>query len=276
MKEVLPDNPASRLLNILNKALEIDFNPDVKSGAIWAKVLNVGSKPSELLPAYSQLFILTEDAYEAVTKFYPKQRSTHTKWKQGISNCLQSNSPYHHPWKNVADQLKSSEIIDTLQVAEDNLAHYVMRTSVDELSIERLKEEFEELRAKISEEESFSGHLKNFLIGELEKILNALENYDLNGSSPIRESIYNIVSNTDLENNSKFSFGKQLCGFLVVAATSISIVNDIADLPDSLVFLKEKLFLSSKSIVSPNDPTRPVLPKELAEFRKEEVEPSSE
>ncbi len=162
-----------------------------------------------------------------------------------------------------------------LQVAEDNLSHYVMRTSVDELSIEKLKEEFEDLKVKISNEESFSGQLKNFLTAELESILNSLTHYDLNGSSAIRESIYNIASNSDLKNN-KFSFRKQVIGFLVVAATSVSIINDLADLPDSLDFFKEKLFQSDEIAVNPNTPRIPALPKELVVFRKTELEVAGE
>lgn len=272
IRDLLQDNPASRLLSILHRAIDMEYGDNDKSAVIWAKVLKVENKPSELFPAYSKLFILTDEAYEAVSRFYPKQLATHAAWQKGISKCLQSNSLYHHPWKQAIDQLKSSNIIDMLQVAEDNLAHYVVRTFVDELSIEKLKEEFEDLKIKISEESSFSSQLKYFLVGELEKILNALDRYELNGSSPIRDAIYNIVSNVDLEKNDKFSFRKQLFGFLVVAATSISIINDVAVLPASLSQLKDKIFTQNEIYIGPNIPKLRALPKELAIFRKEELE----
>ncbi len=270
-REVIPDNPASRLINILNIALETNYEATDKSGVIWAKILKVNDTLPELLPAYSQLFVLTEEAYESVIKFYPKQRNTHEKWRSGITNCLQTNSPYHHAWKNVISELKAPEIIDTLQVAEDNLAHYVLRTTVDELSIEKLKEEFESLKEKIFTEETFSDQLKKFLIGELEKILNVLDHYDLYGSNPIRESIYNIISNVDLENNN-YPFRKQLCGFLFVVASSISIINDVADLPKSLEFFRQNISFTSERVNSSNSPKAPVLPRELVIFRKEEAD----
>ncbi len=56
IREVLSDNPASRLLNILNKAIGMEFKEQDQSGAIWAKVLGVGNKPAELLPAYFKTF----------------------------------------------------------------------------------------------------------------------------------------------------------------------------------------------------------------------------
>ena len=272
IRDILPDNPASRLLSILHRAIDMKYSDTDKSAEIWAKVLKVENRPSELFYAYSKLFTLTEDAYKAVSRLYPKQRATHARWQKEISKCLQSCSIYHHTWKQVVDQLKSPNIIDMLQVAEDNLAHYVMRTSVDELSMEKLKEEFKELKLKISEETSFSNQLKYFLTGELEKILDALHHFELNGSSPIRGAIYNIVSNVDLAKNDKFSFRKQLCGFLVVAASSISIINDVADLSESLEFFKDKMFTQDETYIGPNTPKLLSLPKELVTFRKEQEE----
>lgn len=72
------------------------------------------------------------------------------------------------------------------------------------------------------------------------------------------------------------TFSKQLCGFLVVEATSISIINDVADLPESLEFLKEQIVKTIDTPAASSAPKRAALPKELAIFRKEEVEIVSE
>lgn len=269
IKEVLADNPASRLLNILHKAKEATYSEPEYSGAVWARVLDVEASPSELLTAYAKLFSLNQEAYEAVIKFYPRQKNTHIKWKNGIEKCLKAHSPFHHPWKSILGGLCVPDIIDTLQVADDNLAHFITPTYVNELSIQKLKDEFQTLKQKISEDDSFSNQLKNFLIDELQKILEALDHYDLNGSTPIRNAIYNIVSNSDIKKNTSFSFKKELCSFLIVAATSISIINDIADFPDSLESIKDHLFQVDEAPSTPPTSQPSTLPKALTAFRKE-------
>jgi len=270
IKEILPDNPASRLLSILDKSKHVKYNNKAKAGEVWAKILDVTFTPTEFFPAYAQLFVLVNDAYESVIRFYPNQARTHAVWKNAINKCLQENSPYHHEWDNVKPQLIQPNILDLLQVANDNLAHYVVPTTVDKPSIEKLRSEFEELKESIINESSFSEYLKNFLINELEKIIHALDHFDLNGSEPINSSIYNIVSNVDL-NNKSFSFKKSLLSFLVIAASSISIINDIADLPESLSSFKDILLISDSSNQDDNEVSRKnSLPKEAAVFRKED------
>ena len=58
----------------------------------------------------------------------------------------------------------------------------------------------------------------------------------------------------------------------MVAAASISLINNIAVFPKSLELLKENIFQSTETPAIPNTPKRLALPKELAVYRKEEVE----
>lgn len=254
-KEILPDNPAARLLSILKIAVDIEFDENAKAGDIWAKVLRVNNTPSEFFPVYAQLFTLTSDAYEKVVDYYPNQQSIHAGWRNKINNCLQSNSPYHHPWLQLKKQIQAIDVMDMLQIAADNLAHYVTPTTVNELSIEELKGEFNSLKDSILDSESLSDQLKKFLVSELEKILNCLEHYDLYGSVPVKDAIYNIVSNIEINQSAKPSIIKKLGAFLIVAASSIAVINDVADVPESLVTLRNEIFIPLIDSIE-TDPSR--------------------
>ncbi len=255
LKKILPDNPAARLLSILSDAIKIQYSKEEKAGEVWAKVLKVKNTPSEFLPSYGQLFVLVNEAYEKVVQFYPKQQSTHAGWRNKINKCLQNNSPYHHQWSAVNQQLKAVGIIDMLQIAADNLGHFVNPTAVDDLSLKSLREEFEALRKSISNDNTFSEHLKRFLIEELENILNCLIHYDLYGSVPIKDSIYNIVSNIELHKTKKTSLVKKLGTFLFFAASAISIVNNVAVAPENLTKLRDEIFVPLINAIENHSPS---------------------
>ena len=162
-KEILPDNPAARLLSILTKALDTEFDETTKSREAWSQILGVNNSPSELFDSYAKPFTLTQNAYTKVIGYYPNQIKTHSGWKYKIDDCLTTNSPYHHNWNQVKTNLQKPGLMDMLQVAADNLSHFVAPTTISELSIEELKQEFSVLKDMIQNSESLSDQLKYFL-----------------------------------------------------------------------------------------------------------------
>lgn len=255
-KDILPDNPAARLLSIYKKAINIEAKPEEASGKVWARVLNVSYAPADFFPIYAQLFTLTEEAFNKVIHFYPNQASTHQRWRNHLNGVFEKCSPYHHAWKDVKAQLRSENSGEMLQIASDGLSHYVKATTVSELSLDELKNEFIELKQLIIGNVEFSQHLKNYLINELSKILYNLDHYDLYGSAQIENSIYNIYSNAELNRSADKSFVSKFGGFVFAVAAAIALINDAAELPESLRKINSKILISTIDENKKNPPVK--------------------
>ena len=232
--EMLPDNPAARLQSLLDRMLNIDHKDNEKISSVFSRLLEVNDSPASILPHYSQLFVLIDEAYNKVLQYYPKQQRTHAIWRAHLTKILQQNSPYHHDWKALIAGLKQGTHLDMIQVANDNLEHFVKPTKVYGLTVEELESEVSRLIEDINNSGDLSDYLKVFLKEELEKILNSIKHFDLYGSDPIRKSIYNIVANSEVSKNitSKAIAGVGI--FLVSVASAIGVVNDVASFPKSL------------------------------------------
>ena len=254
-KEILPDNPAARLLAILERILEVEYKADELSNIVWARVFNISTKPEVLFTHYSQLFLLINESFQKVVEYYPKQVNTHNNWKNHISETFQRCSPFHHGWKQVVDGLNKGNHIEMVQVAADNLAHYVVPTRVNGLTLDELNEQLSNLMAEIDESNSLTEYLKKYLKEELNNIARYVENFDLYGSVPIKKSIYNILSNNEMAKKNGSKVVKGVGAFLVCVATAIGVVNDVSDVPDSIESLKNRFLISYESEKSLEDDT---------------------
>ena len=252
-KEILPDNPAARLMSTLEKICNQEYTSSEISNQVWARTFNVSTEPEELLTHYAQLFTLIKDSYDIVIEYYPKQQKTHQDWKNYLTNLFKRHSPYNHHWNDMVGSLKKGSYLDMVQIASDNLSHYVAPTKINDLSAENLKKQIEELISDIDYSSQFTTFLKEHLKEEFNRILEYIKHFDLYGSIPIRKSIYNILSNNELAKNQTSKVVKTIGGILVCIATAIGVVNDTAEFPDSIEHLKKEFLISYKSNTSASD-----------------------
>lgn len=243
--EMLPDNPAARLQSLLERMLEVEYKDNEKVSAVFARVLDITHNPSEVFPHYSHLFILIEDAYNKVMQYYPKQKKTHSSWKVHLAGVFQKHSPYHHDWKALVTAIGQGTHLDIIQVANDNLEHFVLPTNVNGLTIEELEEQVSELILNIESSNDLSDYLKIFLKEELEKILSYIKHFDLYGSDPIKKSIYNIIGNSEVSKNFSCKAIAGVSMLLVSIASAIGVVNNVATFPDSVEKLRNEFLLPS-------------------------------
>ena len=241
--EVLPDNPAARLQSLLDRMLGVEFAHNEQISIVFARVLDIENDPSEVFPHYSQLFILIEDAYNKVMQYYPRQERTHSIWRTYLTDTFQKHSPYHHQWGALTSAIRQGTHLDIIQVANDNLEHFVRPTQVNGLTVEELESQVSQLMTDIDEASELSDYLKVFLKEELEKILSYIKHFDLYGSDPIRKSIYNIIGNTEVSKKFACKAITGVSAVLVTVAAAIGVVNDVASVPESIEKLKNDFYL---------------------------------
>lgn len=237
--QILPDNPAARLQSMLDRMLAMEFSDRETISPVFARALDIRDHPTEILPHYSQLFILIDEAYEKVMEFYPKQQRTHAGWRGHLTSAFQKHSPYHHEWKVLITAIKQGMHLDMIQIANDNLEHFVQPTKVHGLTLDELEQQVKELIEEINESSELSAYLKAFLQEELEKILVSIKHFDLYGSEPIRKSIYSIVANSEVSKNFTAKAITGVITLLSSVACAIGVVNDVSSFPDSLKDLRD-------------------------------------
>lgn len=239
----MPDNPAARLQSMLEKMLEAKYATNAQISLVFSNMFGVDDEPAKIYPHYSQLFILINEAYDKVIQYYPKQVNTHYAWCKHFSDTFRNNSPYHHQWGSLVHALRQGGHLDMIQIANDNLEHFVRPTNIHGLSIDDLEKQVSELIADINSSDELSDYLKNFLKEELTKILGFIKNFDLYGSDPIRKSIYNVIGNIEVSNKITTNVIKGVSALLIMVASSIGIANDVASLPESIEKLKTNFYL---------------------------------
>ena len=238
--EVLPDNPAARLMSILDEMVNIPFRSQEQISAVFARVFDIKNTPSEVFPHYSQMFVLIQEAHDKVIQYYPKQQKTHAQWQNDLSKTFRQHSPYHHEWAPLIASIKSGTNMDMIQVASDSLSHHVEPTEVQELNIADLETQIADLVADITSSEELSTYLKTFLKEELEKILDNIKHFDLYGSVPIKKSIYNIMSNHEILTKSSLKIIKDVATVAALVCGSIGFINNAAQFPNSLEYFKSQ------------------------------------
>ncbi|EKO3573766.1 hypothetical protein P0E94_003476 [Vibrio metschnikovii] len=259
---MLPDNPAARLQSFLERMQKVKYDRTEKMSAVFSRILDVEDKPSEIFPHYSQLFVLIDDAYNKVTEYYPKQQNLHTEWRAYFIDVFQRHSPYHHQWEAIQSALIQGNKLEIIQVANDNLEHFVRSTQVNGLTVADLEVEVSQLILEIEASNELSSYLKLFLIKELHKILEYIKHFDLYGSDPIRKSIYNILGNTEVSKKFACKAIAGVSALLVMVASSIGVINDVSSFPESLEKLKTEFYLPYFE-VSPTTPSDNVSESEL-------------
>ncbi|PTO79565.1 hypothetical protein CWN84_02265 [Vibrio splendidus] len=240
---MLPDNPAARLQSLLAQMLEANWEGKEQISEVFSRLLDIDNEPSEVFPHYSQLFILIEDAYDKVMEYYPKQERLHNAWRAYLKDTFQKHSPYHHQWSALTTAIQQGNHLDIIQVANDNLEHFVRPTQINGLSILDLEEQVSQLIVDIENANELSGYLKIFLKEELEKILSYIKYFNLYGSDPIRKSIYNIIGNTEVSKTFACKAIAGVCALLVTVASSIGVINDVASFPESIEKLESEFYL---------------------------------
>lgn len=240
-KVMLPDNPALRLSNIINKIVNDQCGDMVNKPAIHLLSTLFGVEYTDpcFFYHYAKLILLVEESFEKIKEVKPERVKYNERWRKHISTCLTSFNPSANTLAQYRSELGKAEVLERLEVASDFIDYHSIGDNIDVDLIDDLASKIDEIKSEILDSNDFSDEFKNFILSEFDKIIESLRNYDLNGAVPIRESIYRVASNMEvLHSSDKTGISKKILNILSVAAMSVSLVNDVAEFPNSLNILK--------------------------------------
>lgn len=232
------DNPAGRLLNILEKGKEIPISTPCK--VAWGKLLDVkGDNLALLMSRLGKVMELPDQIINQIKSHYPNQNNTHQHWSQKINHAFASQN-LNGSWKEFYAHI-DAHTINYLSMSVDLLD---MKDNTEILSAEKLSEIYNSVNSILVDvlDSDLELEVKKYIVKYLRKIIISIEEYKISGATPIIECVEGALGHAFVDENyrnsiQKTEIGKQLITVLTSVASVVTVAIGLPQLPDALNFL---------------------------------------
>jgi len=247
LSEVKIDNPAQRLLEILEKGQGYSTTRNCRE--VWIAILQIReneehhllSRLASVMALPGRIIQVREDNFATI-----RGRSNH--WKTRVEQAFfrqNLDSVWETFWSNI-DKQTLSEIGLLSDVFETRGAH----AGMNEGEVENLLARIAELRSEIRNSE-LSSSVKTLLLRQLAKIRDALESYSISGVEPVMDAVQSTLGlavlhpdyRQEISKNAASQFGEKISDLLSDVANVVTIAGA---LPALTVAVNTALNLLSK------------------------------
>ena len=179
------NNPAARLLNILELGKEIEV--DTSCRAAWCTLLGVEPADRALfLVRISKVMGLTSEIYDSLKKIPNVNPVIYLNWAPFVENAL-FKSDMDGQWNSFIRHI-NEHVFSYLTMTSDFLSHKNPEPVIPKSNLDSIHESSIELTTLIIESK-LPADLKHFMIDHLNKISGAIDDYKFSGSSKIVEAV---------------------------------------------------------------------------------------
>lgn len=232
------DNPAARLLSIIENGKKIDANFNCR--AAWQNLLSVGNNNNPLLMSrLGKVMELPELIINALKEMFPLQGNTWSHWEAQVNSGFMSQD-LNASWNSFIGKIDSHSIT-YLKLASDLLQ---AKSNTKILADDQLKD----VRARLFElhEDIVSRDLdedvKKYLSRYIKKILVSIDEYKITGALPLLETIETTVGHAHLHPGYKnfltdTELGKKLLDTLASMANVVTVAVGVPQLSHTIALL---------------------------------------
>lgn len=182
---MLLNNPAARLLSILEKGLE--HKNEAGCRAVWCQLLNVeNGDQATLMGRIGKVMSLTTDIMESLNTIGGVKVERYLHWVNPIENAFIKNDLNGH-WGGFRSQI-NVHVINYLSMTSDLLSHQRPERILDKPSLESILENARELIDEVRLSD-IPEQVKSFMIKLLHKVCMAVEEHSINGSEVISSAV---------------------------------------------------------------------------------------
>ncbi|ELK2038029.1 hypothetical protein RUX70_004110 [Vibrio vulnificus] len=183
------DNPAARLLAILNEGKKINSQTAAKS--TWKEILKVpnpNSPQSEavLMAKLGQFMVLPYETKQLVEQYYPAQSNDINHAVTQIQHAL-THQNLSDKWQTFIGKI-DSHTMSTLSMTSALLDHSLNTKLIEDDKLDELKEKISSLLNEVMDTD-LPAEFKKFITHYLRKIRNAIEDYFVSGAIPILDAL---------------------------------------------------------------------------------------
>lgn len=228
------NNPAGRLLNLLEKGKEINQG-SVKD--VLADLLNVSDKSeSEKFSRISYLLVVPFQIRELIETIDSLDPDLLIPSLERVESFF-GNLNLQNGWASFRNQFNGI-IIHNLKICDSILSKKFLEPTLKDKDREAYLKKLDELYEMISNED-LNETAKSFLLTQIEQLIIALESYFITGSKPIIDNITNTVGSIVLSPkkihgvDKKGKIWKTFIGTFLGLMALIGWANDIKELPQN-------------------------------------------
>lgn len=231
-----PNNPAGRLLAIIRKLQAVQKGKNILTDQAWAKVFQIDPDNTGLLmDRIGKCLQLGNQIIENVKKLNLNQDLFLKDINQIILSFRQMNLQ-----ENINSTLSRIRVesIRGLEYCDHEFSRQSPEKVIPETDLKNIYEEICSLLEEVAQAD-IDSYLKNFMLDKLDLLRQAIELYDVDGCVPIEKALCEItgsivLTQEKLKGQDFKEIGKKFIRILVTLYLATQIINNIAQLPESI------------------------------------------
>ena len=235
------DNPAARLLEILDKGTKVNQSANCRD--VWHDLLDVEhEEPALLMYRLGKVMELTDLIIREIKDYYPKQADSHKYWSTRVNTAFMEQN-LNGQWKGFIVHI-DEHTISSLNMCTDLLNN---KSSTQLMDLNEIKDIREKVNTLLLEaiDLDLDSEFKRYIVRYLKKIITAIDEYQLSGVIPISEAIegafgHAVIDENYRNNMAETKFGSKVVATLTAVASVVTIAIGLPQLPDTFNYLLTK------------------------------------
>lgn len=231
------DNPAARLLSLIDQGRQIDANFNCRMA--WQQILSVDNNNPLLMSRLGKAMELPELTISALQELFPQQGNTWAHWESQVNGAFMTQN-LNATWQSFIGNIDDHSIT-YLRLAADLLEAKSNTKELADADIDSTREQLSKIYDEILAG-SLEADVKKYLSRYLRKIIVAIDEYRLTGALPLLETIETTIGHAHLHAEYKSfltdtELGKRLLDTLASMANVVTVAVGIPQLSQTIVLL---------------------------------------
>lgn len=231
------DNPAARLLALLEKGRTMDPNENCR--VVWQRLLEVKNNNSLLMSRLGKVMELPELSVNAIKELFPNQRDTWSHWVSQVNKGFMTQN-LNDRWLTFFQHIDEHSIT-YLHLASELLQAKSNTNLMPSDELLALRNSLQAIYDEVMESET-GDEIKKYLARNLRKLINGIDEYKLTGAIPLLDSIETTIGHVHIDAKYK-SFitdtvlGQKLLDTLGAMANVVTVAVGIPQLSQAIALI---------------------------------------
>lgn len=231
------DNPAARLLNILESGRKIGANENCRT--VWQRLLEVDDNNPMLMSRLGKVMELPELIIVAIKEQYPSPRNTWSHWEAQVNLGFMSQN-LNGKWETFIQHIDSHSLT-YLHLASDLLQAKSNTKLMPNEELISLRDKLQEIYNEVMGSE-VNDEVKRYLARNLRKLINSIDEYKLTGALPLLDSIETTIGHIHIDTQYRnflkdTELGQKLLETLGAMANVVTVAVGIPQLSQAIALI---------------------------------------
>lgn len=245
------DNPAARLLSILERGLE--HKNEINCRTVWCQLLHVEkSDHAMLMGRIGKVMSLSTDIIESLNTIGGVKVERYLHWVKPIENAFIKND-LNSQWGGFRNHI-NEHVINYLSMTSDFLSHKRPEPLLEKPALDSILSNARELIDEIRRSD-IPPQVKDFMIKQLHRVCLAVEEHSINGSESVSRAVegafgYGVLHAEAVDLAKTNTIAKKFWQSMANIALIISISNGVQQLAPPIMKLLPEINFGESTVDS--------------------------